>query len=149
MYRLGSCSRSCILSLFFTPAPSVDEVYSLTHPHVPLPPGFPNPLDRQKVQILWKPVPTQRRKFHISAPIKGRKHSLSQEVMGCIHLWANTHLARGPLPLRAWLVWGEERRGVGGCKAIWEFTAALTSLCQHRKPGAPTSWWASQEVIVD
>lgn len=113
MYRLESCSRSCILSLFFTPAPSVDEVYSLTHPHVSLPPGFPNPLDRQKVQILWKPVPTQRRKFHISAPIKGRKHSLSQEVVGCIHLWANIHLARGQLPLLAWRVWGEERRGEG------------------------------------
>lgn len=26
-----------------------------------------------------------------------------------------------------------ERRGPGGCKASWEFTAALTSLCHHRK----------------
>lgn len=133
MYRLGSCSRNCILSLFFTPAPSVDEVYLLTHPHVPLPQVFPNASDRQKVQILRKPVPTQRRKLHISTPIKGRKYSLSQEVMGCIHLWANIQLARGPLPPLAWLVWGEEGRGVGGCKVSWEFTATLTSLCQHRR----------------
>lgn len=132
MYRHGSCSRNCILSLFFTPAAPVDEVCLLTHPHVPLPLGFPNPSDRQKAQVLWNPVPTQRRKFHISIPIKGRKHSLSQEVMGCTHLWANIHLARGQLPLLAWLVWGEE--GPGGCKASREFTAALSSLCQCRKP---------------
>lgn len=51
-YRHGSCSRNCILSLFFTPAPPVDEVCLLTHPHVPLPLGFPNPSDRQKAQVL-------------------------------------------------------------------------------------------------
>lgn len=43
------------------------------------------------------------------------------------HAWPEVHCL-------SLLGWCGERRGPGGCKASWEFTAALISLCQHRKP---------------
>lgn len=60
--------------------------------------------------------------------------------MSCSCLWANIHVARGPLPPIAWLVGGGVgvvtlggEQGAGGCKASCEFPAGLALVCQHRK----------------